>query len=78
MNQYKVSEYSSLPEEAKIGHDSRMGLKQLRAVETVRVVKTNHGQKPQEDVYSVALHQAFRYGIVPTGLTHLPTMMGWS
>jgi hypothetical protein len=63
MSQHKVSQYSALPADAQIGHDIRAGLKQLRAVATVRVVKTNHGQDPQEEVHPADLHQAFRYGI---------------
>jgi hypothetical protein len=69
MSHYKVTQYSDLPVEAQIGHDIRTGLKQLRATETIRFVRTNHGQDPQQDVPPANLHQAFRYGI-PLTLTN--------
>jgi hypothetical protein len=71
MSQHKVSQYSTLPADAQIGHDIRAGLKQLRAVATVRVVTTTHGQDPQEDVHPADLHQAFRYD------TRLIGLIGW-
>jgi hypothetical protein len=81
MNHYRVSEYSALPDEAQIGHDIRAGLKQLRAARTVRIVRTNHGQDPQQDVHPADLHQAFRYG-TPLTLTNevtgdLQRILGW-
>ena len=65
MHEHRVDTYSDLPEAAKINHDLREALKQLRAPASMRVrtVTTRHQRNPQETVHPNELHQTFRYGI---------------
>jgi hypothetical protein len=61
----RIDRDSDLPDDLRINHDIREGLKKVHAPGTlgVRTVTTIHRAPPQEQVIPEKLHQAFRYGI---------------